>query len=272
MDPHDVLRVSAGIAAGASALATTELLAAIRDYDRGGVFDCGVNPVSLRLERWWARLSWPPPAPTYRVVRVFAVLRLIAAGALLVPGLPALALGVSAAIALVTGAVIARFSSGYTEFGDQMVKVVLGGAAVGWLGGSETTVRWSVWFIAAQACLAYSAAGSFKLVSPTWRSGAALWTILSMEQTGHPPVGRWLSQRPGWSRALSWGTIVWEATFPLVLIAPPWLLWMWLAAGAIFHLGCAFLMGLNTYLWSFIATYPAVIFVNSSLHAWWAAR
>lgn len=267
MDPHDVLRWSAGLAAWVVALTSVEVLASLRDYDKGGVFDCSLNPFSHRLRRWSRRLSLPDVRPTVGLVRGLAIGRLALAAALCLPGLPLMALAFCAGAALVLGALQTRLMSGYTEFGDQMVKVLLGGAALGWLGGSETTVRWALWFIAAQLSLAYFAAGIFKLISRSWRSGEALSAIVSMNPWRHVAAGRWLRQRPQWSWLLSWGTMVWETTFPLVLIAPPWAMAIWLAIGVVFHVGCAVFMGLNSYLWSFLAAYPAVVFLNGSLRA-----
>lgn len=37
-------------------------------------------------------------------------------------------------------------------------------------------------------------------------------------------------------------------------------------SGAAFHVANAFLMGLNSFVFSFVATYPAVIYLNHVLH------
>ena len=257
LDPHVVLRSTAGIAAGVVALTCLEVLASIRDYDKGGVFDSTLNPFSHRLKRWLR--------PTVGLVRALAVIRLALAAVLCVPGPSSLVLSLCAAGTVILGVLQSRLASGDTEFGEQMVKVILGGAALGWLGGSEVTVRWAVWFIAAQLSLAYFAGGVFKLISSSWRSGEALWAIVNMNAWKHAAAGRWLRQRPQWSAFLSWGTMLWEVTFPLALVAHPWAMAVWLIIGAAFHIGCAIFMGLNSYLWSFVAAYPAVAFLNSSL-------
>jgi hypothetical protein len=257
LDPHAVLRWSAGLAAGVAALTCVEVLASLRDYDKGGVFDCALNPFSHRLKRWLR--------PSVGLVRALALIRLALAAVLWLPGPSPLVLSLSAAGVVMLGVLQSRLASGDTEFGEQMVKVILGGAALGWIGGSEVTVRWAVWFIAAQLSLAYFAAGVFKLISSSWRSGEALSAVLSMNPWKHAAAGRSLRQRPQWSSLLSWGTMLWEVTFPLALIAPPWAMAIWLAIGLAFHIGCAIFMGLNSYLWSFVAAYPAVAFLNSSL-------
>ena len=259
LDPHLALRWTAGLAAGVVALTCLEVLASIRDYEKGGVFDCALNPFSHRLKRWLR--------PTVGLVRALAVIRLALAAVLCLPGASLLVLSLCAGGTVILGVLQSRLASGDTEFGEQMVKVILGGAALGWIGGSEITVRWAVWFIAAQLSLAYFAAGVFKLISSSWRSGEALWAVLSMNPWKHAAAGRWLRERPQASSFLSWGTMLWEVTFPVALLAPPWAMATWLAIGAAFHIGCAIFMGLNSYLWSFVAAYPAVAFVNSWLRS-----
>ena len=37
------------------------------------------------------------------------------------------------------------------------------------------------------------------------------------------------------------------------------------ANGAAFHVGCAVFMGLNCFLWSFVATYPAIALASASI-------
>jgi hypothetical protein len=38
-------------------------------------------------------------------------------------------------------------------------------------------------------------------------------------------------------------------------------IWIALIAAGAFHLGCALIMGLNSFLFAFTATYPAIYFV-----------
>ena len=45
-----------------------------------------------------------------------------------------------------------------------------------------------------------------------------------------------------------------------------WLLILFLAWGVVFHIANAFTMGLNTFFWSFLATYPALLYLWHVLH------
>lgn len=117
-------------------------------------------------------------------------------------------------------------------------------------------------FIAAQACLSYAAAGLAKLVSPTWRSGEAIYRIFNTATYGMEPVARFLEHRRWLNVALCWSVILIESLFPLCLLLPaPWS-WLFLAWGFAFHLQCAAIMGLNSFLWAFVATYPAILYTS----------
>lgn len=120
-------------------------------------------------------------------------------------------------------------------------------------------------FLAAQACLSYATSGVSKLVSPVWRDGSAIPRIFRTETLGDAFLHRVVRDRPWLAKTLAWSTIAGELSFPLVLVAPPPVARAILAAGAAFHLGNARLMGLNRFVWSYCATYPAVAHVSRSL-------
>jgi len=85
---------------------------------------------------------------------------------------------------------------------------------------------------------------------------------------GHDGLGRWLDLRPGLSKALCWGTIAFECSFILAFIAEPKLLTALLLGGALFHASAALFMGLNGFFFAFVATYPAIVYLNRYVAAW----
>lgn len=122
-----------------------------------------------------------------------------------------------------------------------------------------------LWFLSLQVCLAYSAAGIAKLASPVWRSGAALALILDTATYGHRATAAVLRRRAGIGRCLTWSVIAAEVCFVVIFALPgPWY-WLALAWGVAFHVGAAVMMGLNGFVWAFLATYPALIFVHLQL-------
>ena len=115
-----------------------------------------------------------------------------------------------------------------------------------------------VLLVAGQATLSYFVAGFAKLISPTWRNGTALCDVLNTYSHGHASAEAMLT-RPKLSLGLCWLVILGETLFPIVLILPPDALYVVLGASIVFHFMTAYFMGLNTFVWAFIATYPSVI-------------
>jgi hypothetical protein len=115
-------------------------------------------------------------------------------------------------------------------------------------------------FLTLQLCLAYFAAGLHKLRSSSWRNGYALPALLSPRLFGFPAFGAWLVRHRLPTLFLAWATIVWEVSFPVVLVAPREICLGYLACGVLFHLATAFTMGLNKFIWAFLALYPAAIY------------
>jgi hypothetical protein len=142
---------------------------------------------------------------------------------------------------------------------DQMDHILVAGlvatfllepAGYGWIG---------IGFIATQSLLSYAASGFAKLSSPMWREGLAVPFILRTTTFGIPGVNQLFVNRPSVGTVASRGVIAFECLFPLVLLLPrPGMLAM-LGLGAVMHLSIAIVMGLNKFLLSWLATYPAIV-------------
>ncbi|MFC4001144.1 hypothetical protein ACFS2C_07705 [Prauserella oleivorans] len=120
-------------------------------------------------------------------------------------------------------------------------------------------------FIAAQSCLAYFTSGAVKLTSPVWRSGEAITGVFRTRTYGDKFFYDLTKNNKPLAKAVAWGVMIAEVLFPLVLVAPKPVARAILASGVAFHLGNARFMGLNRFLWSFVATYPAVAYFSRSL-------
>jgi len=125
-------------------------------------------------------------------------------------------------------------------------------------GGSRHARQIGDAFLAAQVVLAYVAAGVAKLASPVWRAGTAMTRILSTEGYGLPRLAELLVAHPLLDRLMCWSVVAWEVAFPLALVGPRSALVAFLTIGAVFHVSCAVLMGLNRFVWAFCGCYPAV--------------
>jgi hypothetical protein len=152
---------------------------------------------------------------------------------------------------------------------DQLMTIILAAVLAGrlWQGVGDGAQEMAAMFIGAQACLAYSVAGIAKIVSPVWRSGAAVSDILTTKGFGC----NWLRKVFGWSPWIAlvaaWSVMMFETLFPIVAIMDPQGAMIAVMAGTLFHVCNAPIMGLNNFVWAFLATYPSVLFMSHRIHA-----
>ena len=198
--------------------------------------------------------------PTFLIV---PWVRLLSAVAVVV-GVPDPTMAI-ACIAL-TSALMATRSPYGTDGADQMFFVIFLAAAMALPISSPVAKQAFLLFVAAQSCFAYFVSGAAKLISPIWRSGKAIPGVLGTDCYGDRNLGRWLAARPILSRAASWFVILFECAFPLVLLGVAPLSTFLLLAAFAFHLGTVFVMRLNTFIWAFVGTYPAVLWSIEFIH------
>lgn len=144
---------------------------------------------------------------------------------------------------------------------DQMHTIVWSGLLVFLASPSASIKDLALAFIAAQLLLSYLTSGIAKLLSPIWRSGRAVGLIVRTESYGHKNAYG-LIERLHLSGPLSRGTILLEVVGPLLVLMGPRATMVFVVCGVMFHLGSAILMGLNSFVWSFIACFPAVLYVS----------
>ena len=120
-------------------------------------------------------------------------------------------------------------------------------------------------FISLQILIAYFFSGLNKIKGPLWRQGKALRLILSTEGFGNKRAFEFLSSQREMSFLLNWVTILFQLLFPLAMFANQEVLILVLVIGFLFHISIGVLMGLNTFVWAFFATYPCIIFSNITL-------
>lgn len=144
---------------------------------------------------------------------------------------------------------------------DQMALITIVALALGYLGASPKAMHYSLQFIAFQVQLAYLTAGFAKLSSKRWRDGTGLAGIISTHSYGRPWASQLLERNRRVSQLLSWSVMLMLLTFvPLVHVGGV-CAGLALGTAATFHIGNAVVMRLHTFVWSFIATYPALIYV-----------
>jgi len=118
-----------------------------------------------------------------------------------------------------------------------------------------------------QSALAYAAAGWAKIIAPEWRSGRALAGVMTTASYGSEHLAKLFGRCMLISVVLSWIMMVFEIGFPVALFVGRYSC-VFLAAGIIFHALNAAIMGLNTFFWAFIATYPLVYVASLQVLSW----
>lgn len=259
LDPQAALDLTARLASCGALVAALETLAVRREFLWGGAFGPS-NVASLRPRDGVLRQSadtWLPPMLCLTALGYGTV---IALGPFVLLGRIALTISVLCRITIWRR----RLLGG--DGAEQLTTLTL---IATWFGvmptASDLRVELAIVFISAQLVLAYVTAGVAKVMSPIWRHGHALTGILDTETYGHPMASAVLQRSPAISTMMGWSVIAFECAFPILLLSPPSLTVALLAVGVSFHVGCAVLMGLNTFLWAFPATYPCLLVLSLQL-------
>lgn len=236
-----------------------EVMVVSRNYAPGGIFSWNVlrtQNALLASPRWSAYFD---AALSRKGVVALNGVKAAAACVLLVPHLPSAVYAAACLLIVVVYCVLVLRSGSGHDGSDQMLVILMSGLFLyfsqpdGFIGAA------GLWFIAAQALLAYLASGVAKLASPTWRRGRALRLIFHTATYGSRSVSQLLDRWPVLDALGCWSVIVVECGFIAVLVLPPHAALAVLALGALFHAGTAVTMGLNVFFWEFVATYPIVL-------------
>jgi hypothetical protein len=260
LDPRTAIALVAKLAAMGTVVSCAEYLAAPRHLRSDGLMSWNVS--SLR-RRW---LVAGPAAPlfeamfSYPSVLAFLALRAAVAAVILVGPLSFAVDPVIVGLAAVLGGLFVVRNSYGLDGADQMGWILFIGLALATLVGTPAAWRAFLWFLALESCLSYAVAGIAKASAPGWRDGTYLVAICGTRIYGNPGLTHFLKRHDVLARLLARLVIAWECSFVLVLLVPLPVALAMLGGGAVFHLVNAYFMGLNTFFWSFISTYPAILY------------
>lgn len=119
-------------------------------------------------------------------------------------------------------------------------------------------------YLGVQLMLSYFISGWVKIVNPDWRKGVALRQVFAFSAYPVAESLRGWSGRPRLLLAMSWAVMLFELAFPLTLLSQPSLM-VGLVVAATFHLANACLFGLNRFFWTWLAAYPAIVWLQQRL-------
>lgn len=264
-DPMLVFKASATVLGLGQILVTLEYLAVRREFDRGGIYPWSTIRLNRRSRPRWVRgprdAAFSPPGTDILLGIRLALAVLLAVGS----SVAWIAGPAVVAFALVLLVFNARLPWGRDSSDNMALHVTLGLSAFAMCRAFDAPSL-GLYYIAAYAGLAYCTAGITKLVEPAWRDGEALQWVMNLESFGAPWAVDVLAPRPHLRALLSRLTVLAEVGAPLVILLPAPALVVALLMALAFHLVLALTMGLNAFVWSFLATYPAVLFVWTTVH------
>lgn len=216
---------------------------------------------------WVHRSALVAPLQRPRGVAALLGVRLACGGALLLPVEGTARVALLAAV-VATGWLFKLRNWLGEDGSDQMGQITATGALL-----TACGLQWQDLALALAGCLlvagqltiSYFLAGTAKLVSFEWRSGRALVGVMGTRAYGHALAARLASSHAWFPIVFCWFVILVEAVFPAFLFGPRPLLAAVLAAFGLFHVATALFMGLNTFVWAFVAAYPSVLVLNALL-------
>jgi hypothetical protein len=155
-----------------------------------------------------------------------------------------------------------RFRGNFNGGADYMTSIVLAALIIAQSFSKFQEV--ALYYIAVQACLSYFIAGLSKIRRQDWRSGEALRGFLSTTNYDIPPLARELAKNHRLILLCSWLVMIFECLYPFALLNQT-ATTLILVFGLLFHLANFYVFGLNRFVFAWLATYPALYFVNQAL-------
>ncbi|MBO9707800.1 MAG: HTTM domain-containing protein [Caulobacter sp.] len=158
--------------------------------------------------------------------------------------------------------ILQRFQGPYNGGSDRMGLLALWCLTAATLAPSIHLKELFFGYLGAQLVLSYFISGGVKIVNPDWRSGRALGDVFRFSAYPVSEALRGWADRPRVLLAMSWAVMGFELAFPLAMLWRPGLVAA-LAVAATFHLANACLFGLNRFFWTWVATYPALLWLQA---------
>ena len=167
-------------------------------------------------------------------------------------------------LALLSLVTLQRFQGPYNGGADRMGLLALWCLTLSQCLPTEKGREIAFGYLGAQLVLSYFISGWVKIMNPDWRTGRALRQVFAFSAYPVSEGLRGWAERPTTLKAMSWAVMAFEIAFPLTLLSKPALM-IGLGVAGIFHLANAFLFGLNRFFWTWLAVYPAILWLQGRL-------
>lgn len=161
-------------------------------------------------------------------------------------------------------ALLQRYDGPYNGGSDRMSLLILLCVAGAELAPTPYTAQLAFGYLAVQILLSYAISGWVKVVNPEWRDGRALRDVFAFSAYPASESLRGWAAYPTLLWLMGWAVMGFELLMPLALFNPL-ALKVALTIAATFHLANAVLFGLNRFFWIWLASYPAVWWLQSRI-------
>jgi hypothetical protein len=254
------LRIGLDIVLVRNIVNAAEVLGSARDYGDAGIF----HWTTMQLQRQWMRAGtiFRPMAPIMEGKPFLYLngIQIFLSGLLII--LPTVDIRLLWPVFVVEVLMDQRNTVFGRDGSDRMHIVVFFALCICYSFTDLRARSIGIMFIALEVMLAYFISGVVKAMSHEWRSGRSLALVLSSENYGAPRLGRWIEKNSRLCRVACWSVIAFEMLLPLFVLLGPVPAICVLLTGIFFHISVAATMGLNGFVWSFPAAYPAIVFFS----------
>jgi len=259
MGPEALLRITQILISIGVTILALETLAARRLFSSAGLYAWQILSTTIDWTQTGIRGTVLNALLKYPRFLTLISLQLGAAFMLLSGRFPAFAMAL-VGVMLATHLLFLLRSQYGLDGSDQMTLLVLAALFVYYLHPTPGMLTIVFGFLTGQLFLSYLTSGIAKAVSPVWRSGAAIVGILDTEAYGSHAIASFLRKHVWAARAVCWCVLGYECCGPMLALIHPTLALAFIIVGVAMHLTIGIFMGLNVFVWSFTATYPALYY------------
>jgi hypothetical protein len=262
-DPMPYLTVSVLIASLGCCLADVEILSLSANFRHSVLANSCRRSIYRHVHK---TLGMPLDVYSYSLTLTAVLVRLTASFVIAVFAIRGTASLAGLAVYVAMSVLLRRRGGLGNNGSDEMLLLIMSTILLARLFNTPLCASLALVFLAAQVSLAYLTSGIVKIGQVPWRNGSSMVDLMSTETFGH----RWLlaALRPSPKVAAAFATVF--IFGELIGSLAPWLPFPYtvslLGCAFAFHLAAAFVMGLNTFVLAFVATYPAVIYTSLVLY------
>jgi hypothetical protein len=149
---------------------------------------------------------------------------------------------------------------------DQMFKLTFITVTLSYLSNSEFALKLGLIVISIHLIIAYATPGLLRIFQKEWRNGEDLLIMLRLNTYGNFTIWQLFKKHKVLYKTVTWGIILFECSIIIALFLPINYLLCYLLLGILFHLSNAIIMGLNTFTWAFVGTYPAYLWLSCTIN------